>query len=170
MLRTAFMTIITPLPGPDAPTVAIRRDPPGFTLVEVMIGASLSSFILAGVLTAFVFLGRSGASISNYNDMESQARRALELFAQDTRQASTITWNSKFSVTMVVDTGTVTYSFVDEVSPAATPTCYLSRTDATGTRNMLTGILQIELTPAPNATFERPPFKAYNITATRSQI
>ena len=83
----------------------------GFTLVELMIGASLGSFILAAVLSTFLFMGRSGANVQNYNDMESQARNALEIFAQDTRQASGVVWNSVESVTLTVGTDLVTYAY-----------------------------------------------------------
>lgn len=83
----------------------------GFTLVEVMIGAALSTFILAGVLSTFLFLGRSGANMRNYSDMESQARRGLELFAEDVRQASSITWNSATSATIVVNAASITYAY-----------------------------------------------------------
>jgi hypothetical protein len=109
-----------------------------------MIGATLSSFILTGVLSTFLFLGRSGANIQNYNDMESQARRALEQFAQDTRQASAITWNSANSVTMNVDTATVTYTYASGS---------FTRTSLGLTRTLLTGITSFS-------------FKAYNITGT----
>ena len=59
-----------------------------------MIGAALSSFILAGVLSTFLFLGRSGANIQNYNDMESQARSALELLYQRQVNVMGIVFNS----------------------------------------------------------------------------
>lgn len=114
----------------------------GFTLVEVLIGASLSGFILAGVLSTFLFLGRSGANIQNYNDMESQARRCLEQFAQDTRQASTITWNSANSVTLLVDSVAVTYTYASN---------RFVRISGGATRTMLTGITSFS-------------FKAYTIT------
>lgn len=83
----------------------------GFTLVEVLIGASLSTVILAGVLMTFLFLGRSGANLQNYSDMEAEARRGLELFAQDVRQASGITWNSEVSVTLTVNAVAITYAY-----------------------------------------------------------
>src|SRR5688572_10200535 len=83
----------------------------GFSLVEVMIGASIGSFILLGVLTMFLFLGRSGVNLGNYSDMESQARKALELFAEDTRQAGSVTWTSAQSMTMSVNGVNVTYSY-----------------------------------------------------------
>jgi prepilin-type N-terminal cleavage/methylation domain-containing protein len=74
----------------------------GFTLVELMVAAGLSGFVLTGVLTCFLMLGRSGANLVNYTDMEKQARNGLELFAEDTRMANDIVWNSINSVTLVV--------------------------------------------------------------------
>lgn len=103
----------------------------GFTLVEVMIGATLGSFILLGVLTTFLFLGRSGANLRNYTDMESQARKALELFAEDTRQASSVTWASKDSVTLSVNSVNVTYTYKDGS---------FTRTKSSSTTTLLTGI------------------------------
>ncbi len=99
------MTTITPSP---ARKLSLRR---GFTLVEVLIGATLSSVILAGVLSTFLFLGRSGANMQSYSDMETEARRGLELFAQDVRQASAIVWNSAESVTLNVNSVNITYSY-----------------------------------------------------------
>lgn len=135
------MTTITPSPGHDVPAAPARRRK-AFTLVEVLIGAALSGFVLVGVLATFLFLGRSGANIQNYNDMESQARRALEQFAQDTRQASSITWNSANSVTMMVDSVAVTYTYASG---------RFVRISGGAVRILLTGI----------TTFA---FKAYTIT------
>jgi prepilin-type N-terminal cleavage/methylation domain-containing protein len=104
MQRMAYMTITTRSPH--------RK---GFTLVEVMVGATLSAFILAGILTAFLFIGRSGANLRNYTDMESQARKALEQFAEDTRQASSVGWTSATSLTLVVNSANVTWSYASGV-------------------------------------------------------
>jgi hypothetical protein len=60
-------------------------------------------------------------NVQNYNDMESQSRRALELFAQDTRQASSLTWNSAASVTLVVDSSTITWTHAGGVFFEQTP-------------------------------------------------
>lgn len=117
-----------------------------FTLVEVLIGATLGTLILAGVLTAFLFLGRSGVGIQNYNDMESQARKSLELFAEDVRQASAITWNDTVTVTLNVNSAPVIYTYV-----ASAGTFY--RRDASGTRALVTGVTAFA-------------FKAYTITGT----
>ncbi len=83
-------------------TTTRRATPTGFTLAEVMIGATIGSFVLVGVLSAFLMLGRSGANIVNYTTMDSQTRRGLEEFAQDVRMASNLTWNSDSSITLTV--------------------------------------------------------------------
>jgi len=88
-----------------------ERQAAGFTLVEVMISATLGSFVLLAVLTTFLFLGRSGANLMNYSDMETQARKALELFAEDTRQASDVYWNSADSVRLTVNGSSITYAY-----------------------------------------------------------
>lgn len=66
----------------------------GFTLVEVMVSALLMGFIMLGILTTFLFMGRSGANLGNYSDMESTARKALERFAEDVRQATDVSWST----------------------------------------------------------------------------
>src|SRR3954469_18335908 len=89
----------------------------GFTLVEVMIAASIGTMVIAGVMSTFLMLGRSGANIANYSMMEAQSRRALEEFSQDLRMANAITWNSATSITLTIPnnytptSGVVTYSY-----------------------------------------------------------
>jgi Tfp pilus assembly protein PilW len=95
---------------PGAPTFGGR---PGkaFTLVEVLIAAALSTFVLAGVLSAFVFMARTGFRSSGYSEMEAEVRRGLDVFAQDTRNATDVRWNSAQSVTLTVNGGPVTYAY-----------------------------------------------------------
>lgn len=123
----------------------LRKAPQGFTLVEVMIGAALGSFMLTAVLTTFLFLGRSGANIQNYTDMEAQARKALEFFAQDTRQASAITWNSTTSVTLIVDSIPITYSFASST--------FSRQVSGNTARPIVTGVISFS-------------FKGFSITGT----
>ena len=124
-----------PLPRP-----ARRR---GFTLVEVMVAAGLSGFILSGVLTTFVMLGRSGYNAANYSIMESEARRALETFSQEARAANNITWTSANSVTLTIVTATTTYLVTyayDASTSGATAGCFyrlLGAASSTSTRLIL---------------------------------
>lgn len=143
MPKTDFMTTTTLLPARNSG----RQRVAGFTLVEILISAFLGSFILAAVLSTFLFMGRSGANMQNYNDMESQARKALEYFAEDTRQASGVTWGADSNtITLTVNGASVVYIY----DPSAHT---FTRRDATSTRILVSGI----------TTFA---FSAFNISGT----
>jgi prepilin-type N-terminal cleavage/methylation domain-containing protein len=109
-------------------TCGIPRQSKGFTLVEIMIGSTISVVLLAGVLTAFLMLGRTGYNAANYSMMESEARRALEMFSEDARMANNMTWNSANSVTLrvVTSAGTqfVTYTYDNGTSGATAGSFY----------------------------------------------
>ncbi len=127
----------------DFPQFSRRRGQRGFTLVEVMIAAGLSGFILSAVLSAFLMIGRSGYNASNYAVMEAEARRALETFSQEARQANNILWNSANSVTLTVVASsgnyTVTYAY-DTGASGDTARCFyrlLGAASSTATRLVL---------------------------------
>jgi Tfp pilus assembly protein PilW len=63
----------------------------GFTLLEVMMVTFISSFVFAGVLSAYVFLGRGLSRQVNAEGLESRTRLALHYFTQDISSASAIT-------------------------------------------------------------------------------
>lgn len=106
---------------------SLRRGRAAFTLVEMMIGTTLGSIILGGVLMTFLTMGRNGYNAANYSMMEAEARRALETFSEEARMASGITWNSANSVTLTVVGATgnyqVTYAY-DTSSSGATVQCF----------------------------------------------
>ncbi len=100
----------------------------GFTLTEVMIAATISTFILAGVLSAFLLMSRSGFASSSYSEMEMETRRALDIFGTDVRTARDIQWNSSQSVTLREPTASnatvlVTYAY-DNVRGSPTFECF----------------------------------------------
>lgn len=105
-----------------------RRSCRGFTLTEVIIAATLSTVVLAGVLSAFLMIGRTGFVASNYSELEAQTRRGLEIFGNDVRKAADVRWNSSQSVTLSVATATnattlVTYAYDDQPG-SATQGCF----------------------------------------------
>lgn len=140
MLPTDFPRPSASLAGPPA---ALRRTR-AFTLVELMVSAGLAGFVLAGILAAFLMLGRSGYNAANYSMMEAEARLALETFSEEARLAKNITWNSANSVTLTLVTSTaattvVTYAY-DPATTGQTSKCFYrlaGPANSTATRRIL---------------------------------
>jgi prepilin-type N-terminal cleavage/methylation domain-containing protein len=121
----------------------------GFTLVEVLMCASIGSFVMLGLLTCFGMIARTGTSLYNYVDMEDQARRGLEKFSEDSRMAKAIDWTSSTSVTLTIPhvatdiySDSVTYWW-DATTDTTSPTyqCFLRRevdTNAAGSTTTTT--------------------------------
>lgn len=112
--------------------------PRGFTLVEVMVAATISTFVLAGVLSAFLMVGRSGFLASSYSELEAQTRRALEIFGEDVRKSADIHWNSSQSITLYVTTATsalapVTFAYDADRASATYGSFYRVAGEATST-------------------------------------
>lgn len=74
----------------------------GFTLVEILVVVVLSSLILAAVMSIFLFLTRAGINAQQYRDMDSEARRTLELLSRDMRMADSIKWDGSAATTTKV--------------------------------------------------------------------
>lgn len=126
--RQTVAVITSAARRPCAQSRARRRA--AFSLVEIIIGSSIGSFILAGVLASFLMLTKSGMSLQNYSASETEIRRAIEDFAQDVRMASAITWNSASSITLTVPnnytstSNQVTYAWDSSTSGATAQTFY----------------------------------------------
>lgn len=60
----------------------------GFTLVELLIGAALSAAVMAGVLSSYIYIGRSLTRLANQQTLETEGRRTLANFSRDIRMAS----------------------------------------------------------------------------------
>lgn len=76
----------------------------GFTLVELMVAATLAGLVLAGVVTANLQLMRGGVRVTQYAEMSSQVRRAIEQLEGDLKSASAITWNNASDITLTIPT------------------------------------------------------------------
>ena len=81
-----------------------------------MIAASLSSLVLAGVMSAFLLIGRTGYNATGYSELSHETGNALDVFAGDARQACDLHWNNAQSITLTLPTATnattqVTYAY-----------------------------------------------------------
>jgi prepilin-type N-terminal cleavage/methylation domain-containing protein len=76
----------------------------GFSLVEVLIAAAVAGLVLSGVIAANLHLVRSGMRITQYAEMDSQVRSALEQFGRHAKIATAIKWNGRSDITFTVPT------------------------------------------------------------------
>jgi Tfp pilus assembly protein PilW len=74
----------------------------GFSLLEVMVVTFISAFVFAGVLSAYIFLGRGLMRQGNEEQLESRSRQAIYDFTQDMSAASAVT--SANATTLTVNT------------------------------------------------------------------
>jgi type II secretory pathway component PulJ len=101
-----------------SPSQSVR----GFTLVELLIGATLSAAVMAAVFSSYLYLGRSLARLANQQTLETEARRALGTFAKDVQLATSVdaaTTLNAATVRLILPAtngapDTVTYTFTND--------------------------------------------------------
>ena len=94
-----------------------------FTLVELLVGMTLSLTVMTAVLAAYTFLGRNLARITNQETLETASRRTLLMFGQDVRMASGISGTpSASSFTLVLPTATSTRNITYHYNSGSSPT------------------------------------------------
>lgn len=146
----------------------------GFTLVELLIGASLSAAVLLAVLSSYLFLGRNLVRLGNQQVLETQGRRTLAYFAEDVRMASGLTDTGNLSATRVsltVPTGTGTNTITYYYNNSATATAVsINGTSVSMAANALTrcvynGTTVISLTLLQDITTGGLSFRYYDSSA-----
>jgi len=89
-----------------------------------MIASTIGAFVMIGVITSFIMMGKSQVNAYNYAGMEAEARRGLERFGEDVRMASYLTtvspvrWPNEIKLTIpnAGDSGTTTvYYYYDTI-------------------------------------------------------
>jgi hypothetical protein len=119
----------------------LRRQTAGFTLVEVSITSGIGLMIAAGILSTYIVASRGFNAITNYWEIHSDGRMAVDRFAADMRatyQITSFSTNGPLVVRVPVNFNnngavqshkTVTYSYANGA---------LNRTDSTtGKTSML---------------------------------
>lgn len=97
-----------------------------FTLVELLVGASLSAAVMAAVFSSYIFLGRSLARLANQQTIETESRRTLGQFTHDVQLATGIDTSMplsaiRVSLTVPTATGTSTITYYYNSSSATAP-------------------------------------------------
>lgn len=80
----------------------------GFSLAELLLALSLSAVVGAAVLSAYTFMARNMARLANYQRLEMEGRRTLQLLNTDARMTLIVANPTPSSVTLTVPTSTGT--------------------------------------------------------------
>ena len=122
-----------------------RRHPrlAGFSLAETLVACAICTIVLAGVYSTYIIATRGFAAISNYRELHTDGRMAIDLIGRDLRAASQVTSFTPSNVVVVVP---VTFSSSGGVTSSKTVTYALQggglfRTDsAGGTKRIVTNL------------------------------
>ena len=76
------------------------RSKRGFTLMEVLITAGLSTIVLAAMVSVTFFAARSFKAIGNYRDLNQASRFTLDTMGRDVRNAAGLTRYTTNSITL----------------------------------------------------------------------
>jgi Tfp pilus assembly protein PilE len=112
----------------------------GFSLVELMVAVGIAFFIIAGVTSAYVYMGRNLIRYSNQQDTEAQIRRTMQMLAADVHAATDVTSFSSTQFTL-----SMPYVHSDYSVTSYSVTYTYSSTAKTITRT-------VSGTPPPNVT------------------
>jgi prepilin-type N-terminal cleavage/methylation domain-containing protein len=111
-----------------------------FTLVELMVALSLGAIVCAGVLAAYLFVGRNLTRLVNFQSQEVESRRTLQYFTADASAAIAVTTGTATDFALSKPTSVGTTSVMYAYSAAAGT---LTRTDGAGARVILTGLTSL---------------------------
>jgi hypothetical protein len=104
----------------------------GFTIVELMVSSTLAGVVMTAVLSTFVFMGRNLARLASYEALETESRKALTYLRRDFGQAQAVksgTSPTDSTVTLVVPSGEVTYTYNSTTHSLRRQTNFGSTTD-----------------------------------------
>jgi prepilin-type N-terminal cleavage/methylation domain-containing protein len=76
------------------------RSQQGFTLVELMVAMSLATIVIAGVLSAYTFLGRNLAKLVNQQQLQVKSQTAQQFLAKDVATATAVSTASASTCTL----------------------------------------------------------------------
>ena len=130
----------------------------GFTLVEVLVAATVGGLVLWGVLATNLHLTRSGMRITLYSEMDAQVRRALEQLGHDAKIASDLKWNGTSDVTLTIPTAAGGSTQVTYAWSAATESFFVvpgASSASTQERNHLVRGIPTLAGGGPGVTFAR---------------
>ncbi len=118
----------------------------GFTMTELIVALSLGTIIIAGSITAYLFLGRNLTRLVNIQQQEVKGRRTLKMFTEDVSSAISLTTCTDSLIVLTKPTAgassTVTYTYTSGAGSTGT----FSRTESGTTQTLLTNLTTFDFT------------------------
>lgn len=106
----------------------------------MLVATSVAAIVLAGVLAAYLFMGRNLTRLANLQQQEMQSRRILRQFTTDLSAASQLSTATTSQIVLVKPTSggttTITYAYTAP-SPSTAANGRLTRQDASGTQTLI---------------------------------
>jgi len=112
-----------------------------------MVATSLLAVVLAGVLAAYLFVGRNLTRLVNLQEQEVESRRTLRQFTQDVSAAINLTTATASQITLTKPTGAGT-TIVSYVYSSGNAPVYgtLVRTENSVPQELLSGVTALTIT------------------------
>jgi hypothetical protein len=101
-----------------------------------MISMTLMLLLTLALLTSYVFIARGDRSLTNYGDMNAQARRLLDQLGADARSATDVTNFTTSTLTMTVPTNATATTTQDVIWTYDSVAGTVTRQDNSGTRTL----------------------------------
>lgn len=106
-----------------------------------MVASSLGAILCAGVLAAYLFVGRNLTRLVNFQTQEVESRRTLQYFTEDASAAIQLSTGTATNLALTKPTESGTTAVAYAYSSAAGT---LTRTDGAGARVILTGLTTLK--------------------------
>ena len=139
-----------------------KKSGAGFTLVEILVALGLSSIVMLGVFSSYIFIARHLVRLSNQQATEVTGRRILNYFAKDMAEATGIDTSGGTGRVSPTATG------VSLVIPTSTGTTYVTYSYATvgGVTSLTRNYNGTTITLADSTTLSNVNFGYYSVDDT----
>ena len=84
----------------------------GFTLIETLVASAIGAIAMTAVMAVTFYTGRSVASLADSVALNNDSRSVIDRVSQRIRQAEEVTAYSTNSITVMVSSNALTYSWV----------------------------------------------------------
>ena len=90
----------------------LQRRAAGFTLIETLVASAIGAIVMTVVMTVTFYTGRTVASLADSVALNNDSRSVIDRISQKIRQAEDVTAYTSNSITVMVSSNALTYTYV----------------------------------------------------------